>query len=139
MEGQEIPHDFIITIDGTEVFSAPIGGPEDHLASSENISLSRAEIDERMTSPPIPVQAGPHEVGFTFVGQPTEEQNVWQPILRDAESGEGCGDSMMWCWPAISGAFERAKLPHRRKTTVSGLSDTTPMTRSVNVSQPCFR
>ena len=28
--------------------------------------------------------AGPHEVGFTFIERPTEEQNVWQPVLRDS-------------------------------------------------------
>ena len=28
--------------------------------------------------------AGPHEVGFTFIDRPTEEQNFWRPILRES-------------------------------------------------------
>src|SRR5262249_20447493 len=42
------------------------------------------EVDKRMTSPRIKVTAGPHEVGFTFIERPTQEQNMWQPVLRDS-------------------------------------------------------
>ncbi len=45
-------------------------------------SASRAVIDERMTSPLLPITAGPHEVGFTWVERPAVEQSVWQPPLR---------------------------------------------------------
>ena len=38
-----------------------------------------------MTSPRIKVTAGLHEVGFTFIERPTQEQNVWQPVLRDSQ------------------------------------------------------
>jgi hypothetical protein len=44
--------------------------------------ISREEVDQRMTSPKIKISAGPHEVGFTWVERPTQEQNVWQPVLR---------------------------------------------------------
>jgi hypothetical protein len=37
-----------------------------------------------MTSGRIKVTAGSHEVGFTFIERPTQEQNVWQPVLRDS-------------------------------------------------------
>jgi len=84
VEGQETPHQFIITIDGEQVFSAPIGGKEDHEASSKNIVISRAEVDKRMTSPKMKITAGPHDIGFTFVDRPTQEQNVWQPPLRNS-------------------------------------------------------
>jgi len=84
VEGQETPHQFIVTLDGKQVFAAPIGGKEDHESSSKNIVISREEIDKRMTSPRIKVTAGPHEVGFTFIERPTQEQNMWQPILRDS-------------------------------------------------------
>ena len=82
VEGHETPHQFIITLDGEQVFSAPVGGKEDHESSSKNIVISREEVDKRMTSPPIKVTAGPHEVGFTWIERPTQEQNVWQPVLR---------------------------------------------------------
>jgi hypothetical protein len=82
VEGHETPHTFIVTIDGRRVFSAPIGGKEDHDAAVSNKPVAREVFDKRMTSPRIRVTAGLHEVGFTFVERPTQEQNVWQPVLR---------------------------------------------------------
>src|SRR5688572_1681115 len=85
VEGHETPHLFIVTIDGKQVFSAPIGGKDDHSRATENKPVAREEFDKRMTSPRIKVTAGPHEVGFTFVERPTQEQNVWQPNLRASQ------------------------------------------------------
>jgi mono/diheme cytochrome c family protein len=82
VEGHETPHHFIVTIDGKRVFSAPIGGKEDHDRATENKPVAREEFDQRMTSPRIKVTAGLHEVGFTFIERPTQEQNMWQPSLR---------------------------------------------------------
>jgi mono/diheme cytochrome c family protein len=84
VEGHETPYQFIVTVDGEQVFSAPVGGKEDHASSSKNIVISREEVDKRMTSGRIKVTAGPHEVGFTFIERPTQEQNMWQPVLRDS-------------------------------------------------------
>jgi mono/diheme cytochrome c family protein len=85
VEGHETPHQFIVTIDGKQVFSAPIGGKDDHSRATENKPVPREEFDKRMTSPRIKVTAGLHEVGFTFVERPTQEQNVWQPNLRASQ------------------------------------------------------
>jgi mono/diheme cytochrome c family protein len=85
VEGHETPHTFIVTLDGKQVFSAPIGGKEDHEAAKANTPVAREEYDKRMTSPRIHVTAGLHEVGFTFIDRPTQEQNVWQPTLRDSQ------------------------------------------------------
>jgi hypothetical protein len=82
VEGHEVPHEFVITVDGEQTYSAMIGGPEDHKLSGEDILESRVVIDERMTSPLIPITAGPHEVGFTWVERPAMKQDVWQPSLR---------------------------------------------------------
>jgi len=84
VEGHDSPFQFIVTIDGEQVFAAPIGGKEDHESSGKNIVISREEVDKRMTSPRIKVTAGPHEVGFTFIERPTTEQNFWKPPLRDS-------------------------------------------------------
>ena len=84
VEGHETPFQFIVTVDGEQVFSAPVGGKEDHESSGKNITISRDEVDKRMTSPRVKVTAGPHEVGFTFIDRPTQEQNMWQPVLRDS-------------------------------------------------------
>jgi cytochrome c5 len=84
VEGHDMPYQFVVTIDGEQVFAAPVGGKEDHESSGKNIVISRDEIDKRMTSPRIKVTAGPHDVGFTFIERPTQEQNMWQPVLRDS-------------------------------------------------------
>lgn len=85
VEGHEIPHEFIVTIDGEQVFSVPVGGPEDHEQSKEDFVASREVIDERMTSPPVAVAAGPHDVGFTWIEHPFMKQDVWQPALRASQ------------------------------------------------------
>ena len=85
VEGHETPHQFIVTIDGKRVFSAPIGGKEDHEKATENKPVAREEFDKRMMSPRITVTAGLHDVGFTFVERPTQEQNMWQPVLRSSQ------------------------------------------------------
>ena len=85
VEGHETPHMFIVTIDGKQVFSAPIGGKEDHDAAKGNTPVAREIFDKRMTSPRIKVTAGLHDVGFTFIERPHEEQNVWQPLLRASQ------------------------------------------------------
>ncbi|MBI2149624.1 MAG: DUF1592 domain-containing protein, partial [Acidobacteria bacterium] len=84
VEGHETPYQFVVTVDGEQVFSAPVGGKEDHKSSSDNIVISRDEVDKRMTSPRIKMTAGPHDVGFTFIERPTQEQNMWKPTLRDS-------------------------------------------------------
>ena len=30
VEGNDMPYTFVITVDGAEVYSAPVGGPKDH-------------------------------------------------------------------------------------------------------------
>src|SRR4029453_13016912 len=72
------------TVDGDQVFAVPIGGKEDHESQAKNIVIARAELDKRMTSPRIRITAGPQEVGFTFIEKPVQEQNVWQPVLRES-------------------------------------------------------
>jgi hypothetical protein len=84
VEGHETPFQFIVTVDGEQVFSAPVGGKEDHESSGKNITISKEEVDKRMISPRVKVTAGPHEVGFTFIDRPTQEQNMWQPVLRES-------------------------------------------------------
>ena len=85
VEGHETPHLFIVTIDGKQVFSAPIGGKADHEGATENKPVAREEFDRRMMSPRIKVTAGFHEVGFTFVERPTQSQDMWQPSLRSSQ------------------------------------------------------
>jgi hypothetical protein len=41
-------------------------------------------VNEKLTSPRIPVSAGPHEVIFTWRERVAAEQNSWQPSMRDS-------------------------------------------------------
>jgi len=82
VEGHEKPYQFVVTVDGKQVFTAEVGGPKDHAESVKNINTSRVDIDKRLTSPPIHITAGPHELAFTWVDRPEALQDVLQPSLR---------------------------------------------------------
>jgi mono/diheme cytochrome c family protein len=84
VEGNDIPYTFVITVDGTEVYSAPIGGPKDHEMQSADLAAAQPIIDKRMTGR-VRVTAGPHEVGFTWKERPFQVQDVWQPSRRDSQ------------------------------------------------------
>jgi hypothetical protein len=84
VESNDLPHTFVITLDGEEVYSAEIGGPEDHAAQAKDMNAARIVIDARMTGR-VKVTAGPHDVGFTFRERPHQKQDVWQPALRDSQ------------------------------------------------------
>jgi len=84
VEGNDIPYTFVITVDGTEVFSASIGGPRDHEIQGGDVNISRTAIERRMTGR-ARVTAGPHDVGFTWRERPFQMQDVWEPSRRDSQ------------------------------------------------------
>ncbi|HEY7186346.1 MAG TPA: DUF1592 domain-containing protein [Vicinamibacterales bacterium] len=84
VEGNEFPYTFVITLDGDEVYSAQIGGLEDHKVQVKDMNEARAIVDARMTAK-IKVTAGPHDIGFTFRDRPSRLQDVWQPSARDSQ------------------------------------------------------
>jgi mono/diheme cytochrome c family protein len=91
VEGQETPHEFIITVDGEQVHSGLVGGKEDHELSSKDILEIKVQVDKRMTSPRVPITAGPHDVGFAWKEKPVREQNVLQPALRESQEAHNPG------------------------------------------------
>jgi hypothetical protein len=84
IEGHDRSHEFLVFVDGQNVYSSEIGGPEQHAISVEGFNDVIPVVDEKLTSPRIPVTAGPHEVIFTWRERVTAEQNSWQPVLRDS-------------------------------------------------------
>ena len=83
VEGHDRPHEFLILVDGNTVFSAEVGGAELHeLSVAEGINVAQEAVNAAMTSPPIPITAGPHEVAFTWRERAAREQNAWEPGLR---------------------------------------------------------
>jgi len=84
VEGNETPNTFVITVDGTEVFTAPVGGPKDHEMQAADLAAAQPVIDKRMTGR-VRVTAGPHDVGFTWKERPIQLQDVWEPARRDSQ------------------------------------------------------
>jgi hypothetical protein len=124
VEGHETPYQFLVTIDGAKVFTAPIGGKEDHDAAKGNTPVAREVFDKRMASPRIKVTAGLHDVGFTFIDRPAEEQNVWQPLLRASQEAHNPSGLPRLRNGMIEGPFN-----------VTGVSDT-PSRRKLFVCKP---
>ena len=71
VEGNDTPYTFVITVDGTEVYSAPIGGPKDDEMQAADLAAAQPIIDKRMTGR-VRVTAGPHDVGFTWKERPIQ-------------------------------------------------------------------
>ena len=83
IEGHDVPHEFLVFLDGEIVYTNTVGGAEDHERSvAEGINVAQFAVDEKLTSPAIPVSAGPHEVMFTWRDRPEVRQDVWEPSLR---------------------------------------------------------
>jgi mono/diheme cytochrome c family protein len=84
VEGNDIPYTFVITVDGAEVYSAPVGGPADDEMQGKDLAAAQPVIDKRMTGR-VRVTAGPHDVGFTWKERPSQLQDVWEPARRDSQ------------------------------------------------------
>jgi mono/diheme cytochrome c family protein len=84
VEGNDVPNTFVITVDGNEVYSAPVGGPKDHEIQAADVNAARTLLDKRMTGRAW-ITAGPHDVGFTWRERPFVRQDVWEPGKRDSQ------------------------------------------------------
>jgi len=84
VEGNDTPNTFVITVDGTEVYTAPIGGPKDHEMQAADLAAAQPVIDKRMTGR-VRITAGPHDVGFTWKERPSQLQDVWEPARRNSQ------------------------------------------------------
>jgi len=83
VEGHDIPHEFLVMVDGETVHTGQVGGPELHaLSVAEGINVAQDAVEVEMTSLPIAITAGPHEVVFTWKERPAAKQDVWEPGLR---------------------------------------------------------
>jgi hypothetical protein len=83
MKGLEFSHLVEISIDGERVFATEVGGDADNRESDRNMSEAANKIDERLKAR-VPVKAGPHMVGVTFVRRNSAESDEpLQPHERD--------------------------------------------------------
>ena len=74
MKGLEFAHLLEISIDGERVFATTVGGDADNRESDRNMSEAANKIDERLKAR-VPVKAGPHMVGVTFVRRNNAESD----------------------------------------------------------------
>jgi hypothetical protein len=84
IEGHDRPHEFLVYLDGSIVYASEIGGAEQHSISVKEFNDVIPVVNELLTSPRIPVTAGPHEVVFTWRERVSAEQNSWQPVARNS-------------------------------------------------------
>ncbi len=113
VEGNDTPYTFVITVDGAEVYSAPIGGPKDDEMQAADLAAAQPIIDKRMTGR-VRVTAGPHDVGFTWRERPAKLQDVWEPSPRDSQEVH-----MVAGMPRLQDRFDRRPVQrtrHERRT-----------------------
>ena len=81
IRGLEHPHQIEITVDGERVFIATVGGENEQRAGRcEHHRARRDAVDARLQVR-VPVKAGPHEVGATFVRKIGEGTQRLRPFL----------------------------------------------------------
>jgi hypothetical protein len=120
MRGLEYEHDVEVSVDGARVHVARVGGKADlqALFVNGNTTALGDEVDARLKIR-LPVSAGPHSVGVTFVGRSAaSDTQQLQPFLRSSAdtydwSGQPHLDSL-----TIAGPFDATgagDTPSRRR------------------------
>jgi hypothetical protein len=124
VRGLEYPHDIILLVDDAEVARVTIGGRESITRSFENATMELEAILARLVFR-VPIKAGPHEIGATFVQRTGALANATlQPYLRTT-------------WDLV----DYTGLPHIESLTVTGPYNVTgpgnsPSRRRVFVCHP---
>jgi mono/diheme cytochrome c family protein len=150
VEGNDTPNTFVITVDGTEVYTAPIGGPKDHEMQAADLAAAQPIIDKRMTGR-VRVTAGPHDVGFTWKERPVQLQDVWEPARRNSQEVHMIGGFPRLRTVSIDGPYnvrgvgegpsrERLFVCHPASKSASGLDETGCATKILsNLARRAFR
>jgi len=146
VEGNDQPYTFVITVDGVEVYSAPIGGAKDDEIQAADLAAAQPIIDKRMTGRAF-VTAGPHDVGFTWKERPHELQDVWEPAHRDSQEIHFVGGMPKLRTVSINGPYNVrgvSESPSRRRLYVchpaSGNADESCATKILtNLARHAYR
>ena len=126
IRGLEHPHQVEITVDGTRVFIATIGGDTEKENTAATITDRSDAVDARLQVR-MPVTAGPHAVGATFVRKIGESTQRLRPFLRSS-----------------AGTYDSTGRPHIETLTIAGPFNPTgpgdtPSRRRVFVCRPANR
>ncbi len=141
VEGLEYRHRLIVTIDGKKVFENELGGPDDQEAVDLRQAAAVGEINSRFENIRVPVTAGPHDVGVTFVARTMAESDaVLEPFIPGGgEVGiiEGEESPLKVARLEIEGPYDTAGVgdtPSRQRIFVcrpSGPADEEPCARQI--------
>jgi mono/diheme cytochrome c family protein len=108
IRGLEEAHQIEILVDGARIFLASVGGTADTEALVKNPAEAKLAIEARLQAR-VPVKAGPHTVGVTFLQRnAAEEDYILEPFLRTTLD-----------------PVNEAGLPHIEQVTISGPYDAT--------------
>jgi hypothetical protein len=102
IRGLEHPHQIEITVDGARVFLTTIGGDAEKGGPGEVITDRSDAIDARLQVR-VPVKAGPHAVGATFVRKIGAGTQRLRPFLRSS-----------------AGTYDATGRPHIETLTIAG-------------------
>lgn len=133
MPGLEWPHQLEVSVDGERVFLVPVGGVEDNQMSDANFATAAESIDQR-TKTRLPLKAGPHAIGVTFLRKDSAESD--EPLqlhTRDHDlqnmNGIPSVDHV-----DVTGPFKATgsgDTPSRRRILTCGIADETACARKI--------
>jgi hypothetical protein len=106
VRGLELPSQVEVILDGARVKVVAMGGPEDANLGNTNPTASAEQLSKRVELQ-MPVTAGPHHVGFTFLQQstgPTVE--ILEPYLREKVDPINTSGIPEIDWVSISGPLK---------------------------------
>jgi mono/diheme cytochrome c family protein len=101
IRGLEHPHQIEITVDGERVFLTTVGGDTGQ-GPGESITERSDAVDARLKVV-VPVKAGPHEVGASFVRKIGQGTQRLRPFLRSS-----------------AGTYDSTGRPHIETLTIAG-------------------
>ena len=119
ISGLDSRQKMVMMVDGQKVFETQLGGAEDLKSIDQKQAPAAKAIRDRFSNIKLPVKAGPHKIGITFVARSfAETDDTLAPM----------GDGL----PRVPGVFGLEILGPNKAT---GLSDT-PSRRKVFICRP---
>jgi hypothetical protein len=136
VKGIEYPNVFVVLLDGKIIHKVTVGGGEDQRLM---YATSQADIEfEKRMEVRVPVTAGPHEIGFTFLEKNHGQwDDLIQPVMKDNIDQLGTTGMLVLDRILITGpvnATGRGDSPSRRQIFLcrpSGTSDEVPCAKRI--------
>jgi hypothetical protein len=89
LEGLEFEHHLVMTLDGTRVFEASLGGEQDLEAQDHGLAAATEKIMARFRNIRLKVKAGPHKLAVAFLERDfAQSDEVLQPFTREIGSSQ---------------------------------------------------